>query len=448
MLLLIQKADYADSYRQWLLASDPDAFRRDLPHNQQFRQQARERGIALKTWFAGVNDTGLLLDFSSGLSANEKHPWLGQEICSVARQLETTVAEATELEQTEVRRQRQATRRQLGANWRAYQGLFDADLLDDRRGFQPVHQATGQPLNVQQIYDHTRPYYARLDLLWHLAASVSSFLEQRPLPVERRAKVTKQPRGPPRQTLAASPADQDYEALRTKAQTLENHVNGLNETYRRTEDDDAHIPNLQRLARHGPLRYHFRREPANPANVLFGNDASCCLSLRDEITAWNRGLTALLLDEATTCFGIYQGSADRPARRVGLVLTLAAQAQDGRPVLIANSIELSPFKSPLTPTAYGALVRHTLGYLNDFAGQAGFTRLGLGNTAENPAPDSVLPWLKEPKRPEGLTKLPIGAQLDYHQDVFQRDKQGYYRVEPPDPSWAPAWFWVLPSSPG
>jgi hypothetical protein len=197
--------------------------------------------------------------------------------------------------------------------------------------------------------------------------------------------------------------------------------------------DDIHVEGYvdkpsQKLRGKSEARYTVKRESLPWQDVGFGNDGGACIGIYDD--AGGHGVDsvpAYLLDRATMVFGIYQETGRRKPQRTGFVLSFLTQNDDFEPVLLHNSIELSPQSNPLDEPALNALTDHVLTYLSRYAMHMNIKKTAMGVHEHNTGATYRGTTRLRSAGNNTLLKLPFhvpeGAdrRLDFFSEVIDRN---------------------------
>lgn len=178
----------------------------------------------------------------------------------------------------------------------------------------------------------------------------------------------------------------------------------------------------------GKKVFRARLSPKDPLDdLLIGNDAGCCIGVYggdDEFggAPGKKVIPAMLFDPATQFIELWSGD-----ERVGLALCFACQ-NDGSPVLVVNSVELSG-RVAGHPRVLSELA---LGYAVDLAEAAGFKSVVMGNHSYNTGVSHGRDeWLGQPVK--GIVKVHHLTRR-VHGDVFTNDDADEDENAPPDGS--------------
>jgi hypothetical protein len=386
---LLTNSSFSNIYAQWILSENPQKFKSNLPHNVDFREEGCEYGINLKTYFSGIPDEGIEIDIRpihEQLKGNQDkendNDNYSQGLIKV-REFESEY-------NTLIKRFNDGTKQS---------GFLDSIKQFDELQFDDLE--TDVKCLETAIFDSV----TYIDSIDPIDSEFNELSEEMNFHL-----------------------DEIYGDLKSFEHRYNNFVNEL-AWY--LDDDIKTKPNFKRLTKFDSVSYFVQREQINPFDVDIGNDGGCCKGIYNgEIEYTNDDLPFLMLDEATTFFGIYQKFGNKKPKRVGMVLSFASSDEQFNPVLVINSVELSAMKNPGYNEVLDPLVDHVNNYLLRFAKAAGFSWNAMGNHCYNTSLNygsSKLDMKKPPKEKE-LLKLPEREHPEIYQEVFLF-KDGFYSIE-------------------
>ncbi|MBW3019404.1 hypothetical protein KY329_04440 [Candidatus Woesearchaeota archaeon] len=101
-----------------------------------------------------------------------------------------------------------------------------------------------------------------------------------------------------------------------------------------------------KLKRAKTIEYRLQISTKDPLDITFGNDAGCCIGIKEDSIGNGYGVPHMLADNSVYMIEVYQKINDRKEKRMGLVLAFDTVDELGRRILACNSLELSAAMSP------------------------------------------------------------------------------------------------------
>ena len=478
MKLLATESVYSNAFAHYVLSSEPAFFRADLGHNLLLVDQLREHGVDLGTYFRGVEVEPLKIDITQIKDKIIHGPYAGldDKISFFSTALKDSLAKLNQL------------REQMVAMYdKCYEDhttlvhldtgdqLTESDIIDmSDYEYADLRQPFKVEFDIDTIEDSEEAINERVDQLSeyanHLsrfAQSIRFFFDDSGYLISPSSFVVDQVAENNQlrnhlKTLGydldseedeilledvdfchdafkflAGPLDQRAEALESEIYSLSEPVLNLAGELSDVYDAVGDISGTKKLAKYDSVKYTVELEKMSPADVLIGNDSGCCYGIYEKIlNDTDTDFPFLQLDESIRFFGVYQHRGNTK-KRVGMVMAFTCIDNENKPVLTANSLELSKLNNPLLLEVLNPVVDYVHNCLAQYANVAGFSGVAMGGDSHNTSINYGTDKLEAPDHNKtSLTKLPITQTPHFFQEILNRDKEGVYRA---NQKWK--WIW-------
>lgn len=424
---IIKNSRFNGIYCEHFLADNPESFRRALPHNQEFIEQAEEAGLDLCVLEQGIEDEGITIPLTGASHTQAKIVDYANEVIQTTHLLVREIHSGIE-EQIELRVSGTSTAELLLKDQKKSRKTTSRNDVHTPLNFHLEEDYSHIPVSA---YTHVRTELLQLD--WSHVKNMEEFVSDKDTfrraeeEIERCARqgVKHHLQECVDTALAIIPEaylqngkviipqgtnTKEYlKNLRAKLIELCAHLNRAFEEYLPFLHDMTVLQALDNAATHirdynpeehvasskiknaTEAHYHLKLEPLQPEDITFGNDGGCCLAMKKDYLGNDDSIPYYMLDLGTHIFGIYQQVKSKKPQRTGIVLAFTTLDIDGNPVLAGNSTELSEPANPLDREGLETLVQHTHRHLQRFAQAAGYRRVTMGthnyNTSRNYVPE-------------------------------------------------------------
>jgi len=468
---IIANSQFNGIYCAYLLSKNPTQYRRTRPHNKEFIAQAKDAGLDVRVLEAGIDDMGITIPLTGASHSQAKIIDYANELVEEIGTVCDAIQSASEEQLDKTHRDTPSPNTREWSSWyeenefptTAKEEISEAlyTLNADKTYQQKLarredinyagddeHHTTILTVNHERIHSTETAYESISDELRSMeigaiatalrTAFIKTLLENshvqsivhlhrdkgrisiQDIPGKKRTALDRL-----RETLnlAATHIQETVKHYNPFLQNVEGNPfhdldNAIDHIHRYNPEDRAASNKLRGVE---SAHYSLKLEALLPEDVTFGNDGGCCLAVKKDYLGNDDSIPFYQIDLGTHIFGIYQQVKNKKPQRTGMVLAFTTTDVEGRPVLAANSTELSEPTNPLDKEGLIALIRHTHDYLMRFAKAAGYTRVAMGthnyNTSRNYVHDDSIetPDFEE----QELLKLPERDEIvPFYNELF------------------------------